>query len=172
MALFLGYLFIFGARVVDMSLSTTRMLMLVRGKRIPAAILGFFEVIVYIVALSRVVASLQNPLNLLVYALGFATGNFVGSIIEEKMALGYLTVQAITAGEPTVLADLLREMGFGVTVIMGEGRDGPRRILYISLKRKSLPVLMKALDAHDPDAFVTIMDARRTQGGVFAPQGK
>lgn len=167
-----GYLFIFFARVTDVSLSTVRTLLLVRGKRLPAAILGFFEVSVYIIALGRVMSSLSNPYNLLFYALGYATGNFVGATIDERMALGYLTVQVITRTHSADLAGLLRAQGFGVTVISGEGRDGPREILYITLKRKFLPQLLDTLEAQEPNAFVTVMDARSTQGGVFARQGK
>lgn len=167
-----GYLFIFFARIADVSLSTVRMLLLVRGKRVPAAILGFFEVSIYIVALGRVMASLSNPWSLLAYALGYATGNFVGATIEERMALGYLTVQVITRDLNPELAGLLRAKGFGVTVIYGEGRDGPRQILYISLKRKLLQQLMETLEVQEPNAFTTVMDTRLTQGGVFARQGK
>ncbi|MHB9144062.1 MAG: DUF2179 domain-containing protein [Symbiobacteriia bacterium] len=167
-----GYLFIFAARIIDVSLSTVRMLLLVRGKRVPAAILGFFEVSVYIIALGRVMASLSNPWNLLAYALGYATGNFVGSAIEEHMALGYLTVQVMTQDLGADLSDLLRARGFGVTAVYGEGRDGPRQILYISLKRKLLPQLMETLEVQEPNAFTTVMDTRLTQGGVFARQAK
>ncbi len=167
-----GYLFIFAARVTDVSLSTVRTLLLVRGKRLPAAILGFFEVSIYILALGRVMTTLNNPLNLLVYALGFATGNFVGATLEERMALGYLTVQVISRETGSDLANILRAQGFGVTVLHGEGRDGSRQILYISLKRKFLSHIMNTLEAQEPDAFVTVMDTRLTQGGVFARQGK
>lgn len=167
-----GYLFIFFARVTDVSLATVRTLLLVRGKRVPAAILGFFEVTVYIVALGRVMSTLNNPLNLIAYSLGFATGNFVGATLDERMALGYLTVQVITSDLQSDLAAVLRAQGFGVTALYGEGRDGPRQILYISLKRKFLPQIMSTLEAQEPDAFVTVMDTRLTQGGVFARQGK
>ncbi|MGE5589895.1 MAG: DUF2179 domain-containing protein [Bacillota bacterium] len=167
-----GYLFIFAARVTDVSLSTVRTLLLVRGKRIPAAVLGFFEVSIYIIALGQVMSKLSNPLNLLAYALGFATGNFVGATLEEHMALGYLTVQAITREAGSDLANILRAQGFGVTVLHGEGRDGSRQILYITLKRKFLPHILNTLEAQEPDAFVTVMDTRLTQGGVFARQGK
>lgn len=86
-----GYLFIFLARVVDVSLATMRTLMLVRGKGLIAACIGFFEVMIYITALNKVVSGLDNPANLVVYALGFATGNFMGSYIEEKLAIGLTT---------------------------------------------------------------------------------
>jgi uncharacterized protein YebE (UPF0316 family) len=165
----LGYLFIFFARVIDVSLGTTRMLMVFRGKKVYAALVGFVEVTVYVVALSRVVNSLTNIWNLLAYASGFATGNIVGSIIEEWMALGYLSVQVIPTTLPLAdkLAARLRDHGLGVTVIQGEGREGPKKILNISLQRKALQQMLSVIDDVDAEAFVTILDTRHRIGGVF-----
>ena len=91
-----GYLFIFAARVCDVSLATIRTLMVVRGQKLYAAIIGFFEVIIYILALGKIFSDLSNPLNLLFYALGFATGNYVGTFLEGKLAVGVFTAQVIT----------------------------------------------------------------------------
>ncbi|MGE5560734.1 MAG: DUF2179 domain-containing protein [Chloroflexota bacterium] len=165
-----GYLLVFLARVTDVSLGTMRMLMLVRGRRAWAALLGLFEVSVYVMALSRVMSNLSNPLQLAAYAAGYATGNFVGSLIEEWMALGYLSVQAIPTSLETAdrLAQTLRQRGFGVTTVDGQGREGPKKILHISLARKALPGLLRDIDGSDPDAFVTVLDTRHRVGGVFA----
>ncbi|MGI6604696.1 MAG: DUF2179 domain-containing protein [bacterium] len=168
----LGYLFIFVARVVDMSGTTIRTIMVVRGQRLIAAIIGFFEVIVYILALNQVVGKLDNPFNLLAYALGFATGNYVGSAIEERMALGFVTVEIIPSQYDSPLADLLREQGFGVTCFAAEGREGPRLVLHVLLKRKKLTQLLDMLRETDDNAFYTIMDTRATRGGFLGQQGK
>lgn len=162
-----GYLFIFCARICDVSLATMRMLMVVRGQRIYAAGIGFFEVIIYIVALNKIFSNLNNPFNIIVYAAGFATGNFVGSLIEEKLAVGTLTVQVITMKAPLELTEILRERGFGVTVIEGQGREGKHYILQIILQRKCICILRDIIDAWDPDAFWTVFDARYTKGGIF-----
>jgi len=82
MELILGYLFIFGARILDVSMATVRMLMIVRGKRLQAALIGFFEVIIYVVALGKVVSGLSDPGNLLAYALGFASANYIAYTIS------------------------------------------------------------------------------------------
>lgn len=163
--LFLGYLFIFCARVVDVSLSTIRMLMLVRGQKIQASVIGFFEVMVYIVALNRVVGQLDNICNLIAYCLGFATGNYVGILIEEKLALGLTTVQINT--RDLCLCEFLRNKGYGVTVIEGMGKEGPRQILTVSTPRKTLPNLLNLIEKQDDMAFVTIMDTKATRGGYF-----
>lgn len=162
-----GYLFIFFARVIDVSLATLRTLMIVRGRRLQAACIGFFEVSVYIVALNKVVKNLDNPLNLLMYALGFATGNFVGSFVEEKIAMGNISAQVIPKNKCSELLETLRSQGFGVTVIEGLGLKGPRKILNISLKRRDLPRLLDCIEKIDPEAFVTVTDARATRGGYF-----
>jgi len=125
-----GALLIFLARVTDVSLATLRMLFLVRGKRYYAGGIGFLEVIIYIMALKYVVDRLHSPLNLVFYALGFAAGNVVGSFIEEKVALGQVTLQVITDRRPLELAQRLRSLGLGVTVTHGLGLNG--RHYYIS----------------------------------------
>lgn len=160
-----GYLFIFLARVADVSLATMRTLMIVRGKGLIAAGIGFFEVMIYITALNKVVSGLDNPANLIVYALGFATGNFMGSYIEEKLAIGLTTVQIISHRHDT--GDMIRNMGFGVTSLEGKGREGFKEVLIVSLPRKELNKLLNFIDNNDSDAFVTIMDTRASKGGYF-----
>ena len=167
-----GYLFIFFARICDVSLMTMRTLMVVRGQRMYAATIGFFEVIIYIVALGKIFNDLSNPLNLISYALGFATGNYVGSWLEEKLAVGTYTVQVITLKDPLELTEMLRDKGYGVTVIEGEGREGRRYILQIILHRKRFRELRKEIDEWDQESFWTIFDARSTRGGVFTQSRK
>lgn len=165
LSLLAGYAFIFCARVIDMSLSTMRTLMIMRGKRFQAAIIGFFEVIVYIVALNKVVGGLDNPTNLLAYALGFATGNYVGISIEEKLAIGLIMVQIISSDSS--LSETLRAKGFGVTTLEGLGKDGPRYVLMVSLPRKALNQLMELIDKVDETAFIMVLDTRSIRGGYF-----
>ena len=167
-----GYLFIFCARICDVSLSTLRTLMLVRGRKLYAAVTGFFEVVIYIVTLERIFANLDNPLNLVIYAAGFATGNMIGSTIEEKLAVGTLTVQVITLKAPLEFTEILRANGYGVTVIEGQGREGVHYILQIILQRRMLQELRKRIDEWDEGAFCTIFDARATKGGIFTRKGK
>lgn len=160
-----GYLFIFIARVMDVTLATTRTLMLVRGHGFKAATIGFFEVIIYITALNRVVSSLDNPFKLIAYALGFATGNIAGSWVEGKLAIGLATAQVITRCPD--LAEVLRKEGYGVTVIEGKGKDGRRDMLIISLPRKELSRLMDIVEDKDEAAFIMIMDTKSSKGGYY-----
>ena len=163
----LGYLLIFLARLVDVSLGTIRMIMVVRGKRIVAALVGFMEVTIYLLAISRVLSRMDNPYNVFAYALGYATGNYVGIFLEEKMALGNIIVQVILEHEVDELVEKLRDNGFGVTVMEGCGRQGVRHLLNVTLQRKKLSKLNNIIDNHDKEAFVTVTDARAIRGGYF-----
>lgn len=163
--LVIGYFLIFFARVIDVSMGTLRVLFLVRGRRLLAATIGLFEVTIYLMALGYVVGRLNDPFSVFIYALGFATGNVVGSIIEEKVALGQVIAQVITLKEPLQLAESLRASGFGVTITEGQGREGCHPILHIGIPRKQLKTLYKTVNEWDKDAFVVFQEARSIYGG-------
>ncbi len=163
-----GYLFIFIARVTDMSLFTLRMLFLVKGRRLTAAALGFVEVIIYITALGKVVNGLSDYRNLLAYALGYACGNYLGSYLEEKLAVGKLTAQIVCSHcDRHQLAEKLRQEGFGVTVVEGEGKHGKRHILNVMLARKNVRKLYNVVESTESNPFVTIFDIKSIKGGYF-----
>lgn len=164
----LGYLLIFFARLIDVSLGTIRMIMVVRGKRIVAACIGFVEATVYILAVGKVLSAMNNWINVLAYALGFATGNYVGILLEGKMALGDIIVQVISELETVELVEKLRNKGFGVTVVEGCGKKGIKHLLNVTLQRKNLSKLYSIIDRYDKEAFVTVTDARSIRGGYFS----
>lgn len=169
MSAFFGYLLIFTARVADVTLATVRTLMVVQGRKKQAAFIGFFEVGIYVSALSKVVNSLDNPIKFLAYCLGFATGNYVGITIENKIALGNLSAQIILkTSENHELIKLLRDNGFGVTIIEGEGIDGPRDVIYVALNRKDLNKLKQLVYDINKDAFITVSSINPISGGYFA----
>lgn len=164
---YVTYLFIFFFRVFDVSLGTLRIIYLSRGQSKLAASIGFVEVMIYIVALGMVLGNLDRPLNIIIYALGFAAGNYVGSLIEEKIALGFVNVQVITMQNCGEMEDCLREMGYGVTSMECYGKEGPHRILHILLKRKLLSPFLKKVRQMDQHAFISIADTRKIMGGYF-----
>jgi len=166
--LIIGGLLIFVARVTDVSLGTIRTLMIFKGERIYAALIGFVEVIVYIIALNQVVTTLDNPFNLIIYALGFAAGNYFGSFFEEKMAIGQITVNIITNNNNKLVASL-REGGYGVTVVEAQGLEGSKQILFVTLKRRDLNHLFELVDENVNAKFINILDSRSTRGGHFRP---
>lgn len=164
----IGYLFIFFARVIDVTLATVRTLMVMQSRKLQAAIIGFFEVTVYMAALGKVVDSLDNPINLIVYGLGFACGNYVGIMVEDKIALGNLAAQIIlSAPENEELIQILREKQFGVTIMEGQGIEGSRKILNIALNRKDLKKLKDTVYDFDEKAFIVVSNINPISGGFF-----
>lgn len=163
------YLFIFISRVMDVSLATFRTLMVVRGKRTPAAIIGFFEIIIYVMVLGTVVGDMNDPLKVLSYGLGYAAGNYLGVTIEGIIAIGNVSVQIIPSKpENEEFKKILRDAGFAVTVLKGEGREGPREILYLTIDRRNLRILKNLAYDYDEKAFITVNDVNPLSGGYFA----
>ncbi len=169
-----GYLLIFFARVADMSLDVIRILMLTRDRRLLAAFIGFVEVTIFILAISQVLAGgLNDPFKVVAYAGGFATGNYVGSLIDSRLAIGYLSLQVLSTVEGhEKIAAILRAEGFGVTTVTGCGRDGEKMVLFVTLKRKDLKKALATLDNICPEAFYNIYDARYIHGGIFPGKKK
>jgi uncharacterized protein YebE (UPF0316 family) len=160
-----GPLVIFCLRIVDVSLSTVRMLLAVRGVKFVAPLIGFFEVLIWILAVGTAIRHLDSPLHLFGYAGGFATGTLVGLMIEERMALGMATMRVVSRYGGVELAEALRERGFGVTEFAGHGREGHVEVLDAVLRRRDLPMALQEVDFWDPDAFVTIQEPRSIRRG-------
>lgn len=166
-AVLIVYITIFIAKISHVSLGTIRIIYLTRGKSFTAAVVGFFEVIIYLVALTTVLDNLDHWSNILVYGLGYATGNIIGSMIEEKIAVGFVNVQIITVQNCGSLEEQLREQGYGVTSMPCYGKEGAHRTLQVLLKRRELPNFLKIMQQTAPDAFVSIFDTRKIMGGYF-----
>lgn len=160
-----GPLVIFGLRIIDVSLATSRLLLAVRGNRLAVPIIGFFESLMWLFAVGAAIESLNSPLHILGYAGGFAAGNVVGLWVEEKMALGLSTVRIISQHGGVELADALRGLGFGVTEFAGQGREGLVEVVYTVIKRRQVPVIMREVARWDPDAFVTVESPKEIRRG-------
>lgn len=160
-----GPLLIFCLRIVDVSLATVRMLLAMRGVKLLAPVIGFFEVLIWIFAVGNAIRFLESPLHLMGYGLGFATGTLVGMLIEEKMAIGMATVRVVSRHGGVELAEALRERGFGVTEYSGQGREGHVEVVDAVMRRRDLPVVFKEVDLWDPEAFVTVGEPRMIQRG-------
>lgn len=148
------------ARILDVSLGTLRTVAVVRGRMLAASLLGFCEVSIWVIAASKVITSLTNPLNVIGYAGGFALGNAVGIAIERRLALGELVLRVISRGRGPELAAALREHGFRVTEFDGRGRDGAVTMLYLKVERIDAPAIERLVLDKDPDAFVAVEDLR------------
>jgi uncharacterized protein YebE (UPF0316 family) len=154
---------IFLARIVDVSIGTMRMILVINGHRFIAAGLGFVEVVVWVLAVGGVIAFLTNPLALLAYGLGFAVGTLVGMVLEEKIALGYRMIRVVNRDPTKQLASGLRERGYMVTQVPGEGRDGAVEIAFLGVKRRCLRRALADIEEIAPRSFVTIERSDRAE---------
>ncbi|MEX2584122.1 MAG: DUF2179 domain-containing protein [Gemmatimonadota bacterium] len=160
-----GPLVIFALRIVDVSLATVRMLLAVRGVKVVVPIIGFFEVLIWVFAVGTVIRHLESPLHLIGYAAGFATGNVVGMLIEERMAIGMATIRVVSRFGGVELAEALRERGYGVTEFGGQGREGKVEVVEAVLRRRDVRDVLKQVDFWDPEAFVTVQEPKAIHRG-------
>jgi uncharacterized protein YebE (UPF0316 family) len=160
-------LLIFLARVIDVTLGTLRIIFTSRGMRNIAPALGFIETFIWIVAVSSIVKSAQNVAAYVGYAGGFAMGTFVGMFLENKLAVGTVTFRAIIRRETKELAQTLVEAGFGFTIVDGRGSSGKVKIIYTTVKRQDLPIVVDIFHRMVPGAFLSVEEVRSTEQGVF-----
>ena len=153
-AAWLGALGIFALRVSDMTCDTLRMLFVVRGRKGIAWVLGFVQSVIFVIAITTVLQHLDNPLNVIGYAAGFATGNVVGMWIEERLAIGHVKISIVTQRLGAALSQSLREAGFAVTEIPARGRDGMVSMLSVSVLRKDVSKVEAIVHEKDAEAFV------------------
>lgn len=163
---------IFCARIVDVSIGTMRIIFVAKEKRFLAPLLGFFEVLIWLLAIGQIFKHLNNALCYVAYAGGFATGNYVGMFLERRLALGTEVVRIILRRDPSELLRRLQRDGFGTTVIDGYGSTGPVKIVFTIIRRKDRPRLLEAIQEHAPGAFFSIEDVREARSGVFPPTQK
>ena len=160
-------LLIFVLRVGDMALDTIRVLFVVRGKKLLVWILGFFQSLIFVVAISSVLSQLNNILNVIGYATGFATGNLVGMLIENRLAIGHVLVNIISSTRGPAIAERLRTNGYAVTEIPGRGMNGTVFELHASVLRKDVNQVETIVLETDPQAFVTAEDVRPVRRGFW-----
>lgn len=160
-------LLIFISRSSDVTLATLRNIFIARNIRNVVPILGFFEVLLWLVAISTVLQNLTNVACYLGFAAGYANGIFLGLKIEERLALGKQMVRIFAKTETGGLVDELYKSGMGVTLMDARGSQGPVTVIFITLNRKDMPILEILIQKHIPNAFYTVEDIRKTQLGVF-----
>jgi len=160
-------LLIFGARVLDVSLQTMRIVFISKGRRFLAPFVGFFEVMIWLMAIAQIMHNLTNPLYYVAYGLGFAAGTYVGLRIEERLAIGVALVRIITQKDATELVSCLRGEEFGVTCIDAEGKSGRVKIIFIVVDRCDLERVIGIVRRFNPNAFYSVEDVRGVSRGYF-----
>lgn len=151
-------LLIFALRICDVTLDTMRIIFVSKGYRKIAPIVGFFEVLIWIIAISRIFENLNNWYCYIAYAGGFATGNYVGMILDEKLAIGHEIIRIITKVEAIDLVNKLRSEGYGVTSLKATGMQGEVGIIFLIINRKKIKHVVGLIRQYNPNAFFTIED--------------
>lgn len=162
-----GALLIFVIRVIGMTASTVRVLFMMRGKKVITAVIGFIEVTLYIVAIGGVVNNLTNIWNVLAYSLGFVAGTYVGMLIDEYTATGYVNVRIISRYNAPRIVEQIHAEGFGATVGWGHGRGGTVGMILAIVRRKEVTAVVNIAESIDPDVFITVEDTRSVRRGYM-----
>jgi len=153
-------LLIFIARIIDVSIGVLRILFATKGLKLLAFICGFFESLIWLIAVSQIIKRLDNVVCLIAFPLGFAAGTAVGIYFEKKISLGYVIVRVVFQKEAEGAIKRLRESNFQVTAIDAEGVVGPVRIIFSVIKRKKVKEFIRIVREKNPAAFYTIEDVR------------
>lgn len=162
-------LVIFIARVCDVGLGTIRQVMIIRGRKQVAFLIAFFEALIWVYAVSRVITTVQDPLTSISFALGFASGTFVGMTVEDFLKIGEQVIR-IFSKKGDLVAEKLREKDYRVTVLDGSGRDGIIKLLFVQVKRRKVKNVLSLSREIDPSCFIILDDIRSVHIGHRSPE--
>lgn len=155
---------IFMSRMADVSLGTLRAVLAAKGNKKIVPFIGFFEVLLWLFAISQIMQNLNNVMCYLAWAGGYAMGSFIGLTIEERLAIGVQIMRIITNQNPDKLTAALTENQFGYTTFNGEGARGPVKMIFTIVKRKEVPKVAALIKEYNPEAFFSVADAKAATG--------
>jgi len=166
-AWFLLPLLIFIARVADVSIGTVRVIFITRGLKYFAPIVGFVEILIWLLAIGQIMQNLSNPLCYIAYAGGFATGNYVGIWIAEKLSLGVVLIRVVTSKDASELVEYLKTAKYGVTSVDGHGSSGEVKVVFTIVPRREVTSVVNLIKQFNPKAFYTIEEVGFVEEGIF-----
>lgn len=158
---------IFVARLANQAIDTLRFMMMIRGRKLVAWILGFLETAIFLLTLSAVFSDLTNILLIVAYSAGFATGNILGMLIEERLAIGHVQLNIISPKRGTAIAEKLREEGYAVTEVPARGKDGMVTLLHVAVRRRHAPMVHQIVQKIDGAAYISGEDIRPLWRGFW-----
>lgn len=161
-------LLIFLSRLCDVTMATLRHIFISKGFKKIVPILGFFEVLVWLIAMRQVFNHLDNIACFIAWAAGFSAGTYLGMYIEERLAMGIQIIRLISSEDITVLTDALTKANQGMTVVDGYGAKGPVKLIFITVKRTDKDVLLSLINEHAPNSFYTIEDVKGAERGIYS----
>lgn len=165
-------LLIFLARVMDVSLGTLRFIFLSKSYKKIVPFLGFLEVLIWIIAIREVMVNLKNWISLVAYAGGFAMGNYIGMMIEEKLSIGLVMLRVVFRKDPSDFLSFMQNNDYGYTAVEGSGVRDRVKIIFSILNRKELNTVLPILQAYNPNAFYSVESVKLVNEGIFPPPGK
>jgi len=165
-------LLIFCARLIDVSLGTLRIIFVSHGIKYLAPIIGFFEVSIWLVAISQIMTNLNNIVCGIAYAAGFASGNFIGLLLEERLSIGTVILRIIIKHDDQKLIECLQKSGYGVTLVDALGVKGPVKIILAVMRREDLKEVLSQVEQAHPHAFYSIEDVRSVGEAIFPSRHK
>lgn len=160
-------LLIFVSRIMDVTIGTIRIVMVSKGQKFWAPLLGFFEVLIWLLAISKIFENLDNWICYIAYGAGFATGNYIGLIIEERLALGIVKIQIITRKSANQLIVNLKNAGYGITYHEAKGSNENVSIIYSIIKRSEIQKVENIVKTTNPKAFYSIEDVKMVSQTVY-----
>ncbi len=159
---------IFLARISDVTIGTIRIVMVAKGEKMIAPLLGFFEVLIWLIAISKIIENLDNWVCYIAYGAGFATGNYIGMIIEEKLAVGIIQLQIITRTDALALIAKLKTDGYGITHQEAHGAVEEVSVIFSIIKRNDLPKVVEIIKTYNPKAFYSIADVKFVNKNLYS----
>ncbi len=158
---------IFVARIADVSIGTVRVIFVSRGLKYLAPIVGFFEVLIWLLAIGQIMKNLSNPACYIAYAGGFAMGNYVGIRIAEKLSLGLVLIRVVTKKDALKLVEFLKSEDYGVTSVDGHGASGEVKVVFTIVPRREVQAVVNLIKKFNPHAFYSIEEVGFVEKGVF-----
>jgi uncharacterized protein YebE (UPF0316 family) len=163
-------LLIFASRILDVTIGTIRIIFLSKGLKRLAPVFGFFEILIWLVAIRQLMSGVTNVAAFIAYAMGFAAGTFIGMFVEEKLSIGQVIIRIITRASGTKLASRLRLMGYKITELPARGERGEVSIIFTVINRKDLSPVEEIINNFNPNAFYSIEDVRFVKEGPLAKE--
>lgn len=165
-------LLIFISRLGDVTMATLRHIFISKGFKRIVPILGFFEVLIWLVAMRQVFSHLDNLACFIAWAAGFSAGTYLGMYIEERLAIGTQIIRIISNEDITFLTEALKNNHQGLTIVDGQGAMGPVKLIFTIVKRANKKEVIKLIELHAPNAFYSIEDVKNSEHGVFSDKEK
>ena len=162
---YITLLYIFFARIVDVSIGTIRIILISQGYRHIAPLLAFVEILIWLTAIGKALSNLNSIFSYFIYAGGFAAGNYIGMLLESKLSIGFQSIRIITSKKVTALPMILKEEGFDVSILNGKSNKGEIYIIYTVVRKRNVKKIVDITNSMEPNAYITIENVQSHKSG-------